>query len=429
MFGDFSPIAQATVEAKKLKKQVFAVSCMVLAFLLLSSADPSSASYPETINKAAYIYGITWDAAAISYAQHFDLVDVDFNGSRTDFYIDYYTPMAQLKATDPSITIIGYKDAVFMKTFYDDWATVAAHSDWFLKDASGNYLYNSAWGAYLMDPASTGWQQHYADYVNAKFAQGTGNVYDGVFADDVWNQVSAYSFNGTVQAADSAAWHADMEAFLTHIKTDISGIVLANSDEWHTDDYLEIVDGQMLEGYVHAAWDPPGTFDSTHLNLGGDLARKGASGKILWAASGTVISGDPTALLEKCYNDFVANSTDLAHNYFGFNDWSSSDGSKGYYALMDTPLEGPTPTPSPTPAAATPTPTPQYYIIPQAYDSAPTTNMGLANSGLVALVKLCMLIGFGSVVVFSFIKKEPFEVIMEIFFVGIVGVLAVWFFI
>lgn len=506
----------------------------LLGISVLAFSHLALATYPYTINKAAIVYGLDWSDSDISYAaEHFDLVDMDFNGSRTDFFLDYYRAASLIKGNHSDIKILGYKDAVYMNVNYSDWATVAANPTWFMRteesdtevayynasttstrtilevhpsasasrsavsqsfpgatarlskisfmlarsgspnaqikaalyshtgtygsgskpdtllaesttsinantlttsaawydfdfdetcqmqsgtnyvavvycaskttlDASnyiavsqltsgahsgndayyassawspgtrdtvfhiygvtgGDYIYSSYWGCYLTDPSATGWQQHYADYVNTKLAQGTGNVYDGVFVDDVWNNLTAYTsgFNGTVSAAKQASWHEDMETFLTHIQTDITGTVLVNSDEFTTDDYLTITDGQMLEGYIHAPWDNSTTWDSAHLNLGAAHLRKSETGKIIFCSSGVSDYNEP--ILEMCYNNFVANSTDLEHSYFAFNGYASSDPHDEYYPIMDTLLEGaptPTPTPTPTPGpTATPTPT------------------------------------------------------------------------
>lgn len=217
--------------------------------------------------------------------------------------------------------------------------------------AANDYIYSAYWGCYLMDVSNTGWQQHFADYVNAKLAQGTGTAYSGVFVDDVWDDLNDYTagFNATVPQAKLDNWHSDMEAFLTYINSDIAGIVLVNSDEFDTHSYLNLVDGQMLEGYVHTSWDDPDTWDSTHLNLGTAHYAKSASGKIIFCSSGS--STYDADILSRCYNNFVNNSTDLEHSYFAFNGYSSSDPHFEYYEIMDTELPGgatPTPTAAPT---------------------------------------------------------------------------------
>ena len=87
------------------------------------------------------IYGYDWNSQATTYvAQRFNLLVVDLNGSRSDFYIPYAFWMSDLKSKSSSVQIYGYKDLRYMRTNYDYWPEVSVHEDWFVRDSDGNRI-------------------------------------------------------------------------------------------------------------------------------------------------------------------------------------------------------------------------------------------------------------------------------------------------
>lgn len=314
------------------KKSLFLIG-LLLASVFIVFGSETQAAYPSTINKADTHYGYLSGSDITFLNSHFDLVMQDIEDESS--------------AASLTSTVLGYKDLAYSRNTMGDWATCLAHPSWFVKTSGGDYIYNSYWGTYLMNISNAGWQQHFIDFCNSK----TG--FDGVFVDDVWNDITPYlsGFNGTVPAGYVSAYHTNMETCLTHLQTDISISVVINSDEFSTDTYLALVDGQCLEGFIHPNWEPYNYYDSTHGGLGTALARKGATGKLIYCMSGIsdyTNNGNVNTVLTQCYNDFVGNMT-AGNCFFEFGTILNGDNSKGYYSLMDTPLSSPTPTPTPSP--------------------------------------------------------------------------------
>jgi len=314
-----------------------------------SGTCESGGTFSTTINKSTIVYGTrTWTDAELSFlANHFTLFDFGFEFDTQ--------ALKNLKAKNPNMKIIGYKDISGMNTYMDDWTEVNSHEDWFIHDINGNRVQQKDYGWYLMDPAS-GWKQHYVSYLNAKFA--ATPEWDGVFIDDCapelppwpnWNVPNSY-----IKSADYARWHADTLGMLQYLKTNLmSGkIAIANTYSTGLTDYINAIDGVMYEGFAHASWSDFNTFGAS---AGGGMpevlntiAQATATGKIVWCDSGTAIPSNPTAadlaqvakIVKYSYAAFL-----LAMNgpkaYFNFNDWYSNDGSKGYYSIMDTQLGTP----------------------------------------------------------------------------------------
>lgn len=291
------------------------------------------------INKNLIAYGFSWNSSLISFvANHYSVVDCDFDSD--------LSAMQSIKAINPNIIIIGYKDLIEESPRISDWAVVNSHENWFAHDARGSRIttYN---GEYLMNVSSTGWMQHWVSYVNSELTNNT--CYDGVFADNVWNTVTASweDLSSSVPSSTAVIWHNATIAFLQYIKANLmSGkILVANSDECSTDDYLKVADGQMLEGYAHGPWDTvtAGLSWSTTIDY---LARKSGTGKIVLADSGTLTTNASQAQINSvskyCYASFLVGLNGSQASY----GWSQNP--TGYYntitylPIMDTNIGSPT---------------------------------------------------------------------------------------
>jgi hypothetical protein len=224
-----------------------------------------------------------------------------------------------------------------MHASYEDWAEVDSHEDWFAHDVYGNRIVNTNWGWHLMDPSSAGWRQHYTSYVNSKMSH---SQFDGLFVDDCWNDFRTYeSWNiplSNIPSSFRDNFHSYIIGFLQYLKANISPgkIIVVNTDEWVTHDYLNIADGKMDEGFAHASWQDFSTFDSRMPQILDDIARDSATGKIVWCASGAVIPPNPDATVKYCYAAFLL-ALNGSQAYLSF-DVGNNDGSNGYYPIMDT---------------------------------------------------------------------------------------------
>jgi hypothetical protein len=169
--------------------------------------------------------------------------------------------------------------------------------------------------------------------------------YDGVFADNAPREIPTWvPWNipySNFKPADIARWHTDTIGFLQYVKANLlpGKIIVINSDDWNSIDYLNVVDGMSIEGFAHATWETPDqhSFGTFMLDF---ISQASATGKIVWPLAGTAIpSGTSTAAVAKvvkfCYAAYL-----LALNgpqmHWGFNNWGSPDGSRGYYPILDT---------------------------------------------------------------------------------------------
>jgi hypothetical protein len=314
------------------KLQKLKLSAFLPTFFLLFISNVGFLFAADTpIKKAllAYYYFTPTEAAFIS--SHFSYLDT--------FLSQPISTLQNIKGANPNLKVFGYKDLIAIQTYDDDWAEVNSHEDWFVHNAGGQRIQHVFWGWYLMDVGNAGWRQHWVSYVNSKLT--ANQYYDGVFLDDVWDNLPADSslFNAIVPPAVISRWHADTIGMLQHIKTNIETgkLVFINSNEYATDDYLALVDGQMLEGYEHADWVG---IDDFYTWPEGVLARKSATGKIIVAASGTMPDSDTVkmnAMLKYCYAGYLLGMNG-SNAYWSYNSWGHADGAKGYYPIMDTDL-------------------------------------------------------------------------------------------
>ena len=312
---------------------------MFAFFPLIPQVKAQSVSTP--INKATCILGVgsSLTSTQISFiATHFTLLEVGFGMG--------ISSLQGIKNANPNMKIIGYKDLIGISTYSDDWAEVNSHEDWFVHDARGNRIIMTDYGWYLMDVGSAGWRQHYVSYLNNRL---NNAQFDGVLADDVWNTIASWylaTFDHTVPSSVISRWHADTIGMLQYVKANLlSGkILIVNSDEFATDDYLNIADGQMLEGYQHTAWDLI-TTGFGHCSAPDSLVRKSATGKTVWAESGTDTTGASQtqigAMLQYCYSSFLIGMNG-PKAYWGWNLGDNSDLTSSYQTIMDTNIGQPT---------------------------------------------------------------------------------------
>jgi hypothetical protein len=288
------------------------------------------------INKCVVAYGFWWPQNDIIFvANHFTLLETDFGSS---------SAMQSIKAINPNVKILGYKDLIGMKAAMDDWAEVNTHENWFVHDATGHRIKMVQWGWYLMDVSSQGWRQHWVSHVNGEL---NNTAYDGLLADDAWNTMASWylsTFDATVPASVISGWHNNVIGMLQYIKANLlhSKILIVNSDEWSTDDYLNIADGQMLEGYEHASWTAINAFGlRPTIDV---LARKSATGKIILAESGTDTTNASQAQINNmsnyCYASFLIGMSG-SQTYWGWNQRPVYD-TITYLQMMDTNMGSPT---------------------------------------------------------------------------------------
>lgn len=269
------------------------------------------------IRKFIVLYGggrLT-DEQASYVASNFDIVDTNLGVYGFD----------KVKNLNPNITILMYRDIMAMHTGYEDWEEVDSHEDWFLHDIHGNRLVNKYYGWYGMDVGSTGWRNHFANFVKAKLD--AYPVFDGIFADDVWVWYDYHNDDWTVDSSlvppeIPQRWYDDMVGMIQHVKSVLGSKLLILNDQ-SIGDYSKYADGIMSEGFVHGSWMSDTTFGSISYwkRQVDSLQSLSGSGKYYMALSAVSTSTDEATaqkILKYCLCSYLL-GVNGERASFGFN--------------------------------------------------------------------------------------------------------------
>lgn len=305
-----------------------------------SSAGPS-ASVNTPINTADWGHVAIPTSNASFIANNFNMMFLN----PEKFYKttnDNGTALATAIEADNSSTIVlAYMELPCVYPGDNIWNTINANPNWFILDASGNRIMSNSNGWLLMNISNIAYEQFWVNNINSIL---NNTVYEGVFADDVHNLItatgfSAGDFNATVPASVISSWHSDMISFLTYIETHLlpGKLLIINSDDWTNNDYLNLVNGEMDEGFAHATWHGAGNYSPNISSILNEIAQASSYGKIVWCASGTKETDQTnvTNTLIYCYAAFLC-AINGSQTYLSFNNWQSPDGSQGYYPIMNT---------------------------------------------------------------------------------------------
>ncbi|MBW1722356.1 MAG: hypothetical protein JRJ78_09855 [Deltaproteobacteria bacterium] len=176
-----------------------------------------------------------------------------------------YKEVWELKALNPRITVLFYRDLIGIRTDYDDWAEVRRHDDWFVRDTrTGKRVRHNSFGWYLMDLTNKGYRNHLLEYIQGKFTR--FGEFDGVFLDDVPEKVSPRKFfiegegpgnRPRFNAHFQDRYYSCVSVFLKKLKDRLGAkLLFINSDE--RGEFLDSIDGIMFEGFVHGSWQDQG---------------------------------------------------------------------------------------------------------------------------------------------------------------------------
>lgn len=308
----------------------FTSSGLGTASVMITSSGSITTITPIKLNNAVIIYGIaSLTSAQIPVVANYDMLicDLDFKPAT----------LQSIKALNPNIEIIGYAN-LFADSSCSYWSTVNANESWFLHTPSGHRIVFKDYPTeYLMDITS-GWKQFSSSYINSQL---NGTLFDGVLIDNVFDQIAARagdlmdaSTGASITSSDitpnSAAvnWHSGVISFLQYVKGNVvSGkIVVVNTDDYFGNTYLNVVDGEMAEGWVYATWVPLNYFDTLKswdslypMDYIDAMAAASAAGKIYIAESSTP-TGDTNLIAQTANYCYYAALLGLngANCYFGF---------------------------------------------------------------------------------------------------------------
>lgn len=291
----------------------------------LTTVNP--VSIKTNIHLCAYGLSVYSEEAILEKLSKFGLLIIEF----------YQGPdLPQIRALNPNVIILGYKDIMGCSPDNPAYMEIKQHEDWFLHDLNGNRLVSKQFGWYAMDVGNQGWREYYAESINQQFKNYT---FDGVFADDVWNNFHYDKWTSAATAISSEIgerWHNDMLGMIQYVKDSI-GDKLLIINTWNNGDYVEACDGKMEEEFVHPDWYPIDAFYDDYINWKQKvdaLASISESGKYYLAQSGTSTTSATTEQIHNmmvyCYASYLLGANG-EKSYFGFNGFYSGDGSFGYY--------------------------------------------------------------------------------------------------
>jgi hypothetical protein len=178
-------------------------------------------------------------------ASHFDILDCP----KTQ-----YTAIANVKALNPNITVIGYYDAIFQDQTWPDWQYVNSHENWFVHDINGNRIERVTYpGQYLMNPSS-GWSDYCAQQ-NQQFLQNYPQ-YDGIFADDTSSDLvdDGYTFEIPYSQFESGVldnWATWMIQYMQNVKTAFGSDILMPNAWKHMEMCSEATHAIFWENFIH----------------------------------------------------------------------------------------------------------------------------------------------------------------------------------
>jgi hypothetical protein len=222
---------------------------------------------------------------AVMQARHFDVIAA-LKGTYAD-------DVGAMKAANPDLKLLVYLNGTMAQAGEGS----AYPSSWYLRDRAGNKVKSRGWGNFLMNPASSGWQQAVADRCRS-FLNESG--YDGCFLDVLGSAPlsSSYVTSLPVNPATRdvwrrSAWLRATTAVAQATRNEISpapvyGNGLANGSVYFggaapSSTILGGLDGGMAESFVRDAFAPAGSFRSPSqwrqdVELLRDLAGRGHSG-------------------------------------------------------------------------------------------------------------------------------------------------------
>jgi hypothetical protein len=235
----------------------------LMLVLIVPKSTPNLASRNATMRVFTFDgWDVNQTDADLQYiAAHYDVLI-------TDGYSYYNNKVGYLHQQNPALKVLPYINALVVVKNEDDWTYINAnHPDWFLKDASGNRVYEKYFtNNFLLDPNNAGWKAYRAQRL---YAYTVTYGYDGVYLDvinpwinDGYGYVyySAQPVNPATGALfTNTEWKQANLGFLDSMKQAIGPTKtlmingLLNGDtyfRWGVADYMVKADSALMEGFL-----------------------------------------------------------------------------------------------------------------------------------------------------------------------------------
>ena len=320
-----------------------------ISLLSTGSIDHSSVG-TQSIKRAGIAGYMTWngvwmDPQAFTFAKaHFDTMCL---GS---YQWQNYPVSAIQGFKDAGMAPLGYQR--FAEVDYSptpeycsaDWVECNTHEDWFIHDAiTGGRIWDPSVSGFLMDIGNAGFRQHWITYTTNNLNTYSG--FTGLFIDNTigsmnanWVPWARFSDGSqpVFKTSDLNSWHSNAVNFLAQIKAAFPDkTIIINTDGFNYD-YVDKVDGVMIEGFTHATWQSADDHSTNAISQIDYFSTITSNGKIAWycsgASSGT--TSQVNNLVKYCLSGALI-SNNNPQSVFSFNEWFSFDGSHGYYPIMD----------------------------------------------------------------------------------------------
>ena len=178
------------------KMEAAAIIALVVIFVVvILQADVFATDAGETLTLSKHLvnYGTIKDENVNYIAKNFDILVT--NAGTVD-------QVKRIRKLRPDLIALLYKDIFAMHPYYDDWAEVNAHEEYFLHDKTlGLRLREKHFGWFVMDISNEGWVTHYTDHVVSKLD--ALKAFGGIFADDVWKDLYFDRFYVDIKSEES----------------------------------------------------------------------------------------------------------------------------------------------------------------------------------------------------------------------------------
>lgn len=261
----------------------------------------------------------------IPLASKFDLLNTDYRIPATD--------IASLRALNPDIVVLGYRDMIKTQSNLPDWATVDANESWFWHYADGTrckWVYSN-YTDYLMDVGSIGWRNYFASYMKQQLIN---NGMNGVFVDDVFDNWGVNDTGQDIYGLNVPAWSTlhsgtyktTCTNFLAYVKSQFGNLLVVGNGPNNTV-YPNACDGKFGENFL-----------TMPLNWGGNaiddvnaLYSLSGAGKY-YVTFGR--AGDRDSMMY-CLSGFLL-GLNGANAFFDHGDYYDGSGNKGWYPEMQT---------------------------------------------------------------------------------------------
>ncbi len=277
-------------------------------------------------------------------ASHFDMLDIGKV---------QHAAVANIKALNPNITVLGYYDAIFQDKTWSDWQYVNSHEDWFVHDINGNRIERVTYpGQYLMNPNS-GWSDYCAQQ-NQQFLQNYPQ-YNGIFADDTSSDLidDGYTFNIPYTEFEDGIldnWATWMIEYMAKTQTTFGSEILMPNAYKHMELCEEATHVTFWENFIHgrsSAYNANGlaTAGWNYGRLAIDILHAQAElGNIIAVNSGCANAGTHPVEAKQwmlftyaCFSFAVVDVNKAYYSWQFYND----DSTHGYYTEMDLNLGQP----------------------------------------------------------------------------------------